>query len=100
MDKTELPGASPVQRMVRPRAWAHSYSEGGSLFYPRLSAQDAADDAEMIGGTVRVVALYDQAAIDTVVMAERKRCAQWLRDNYQDHPSISSLCDALIASSA
>jgi hypothetical protein len=28
--------------------------------------------------------------------AERERCAQWLRDHYQDHPNIASLCDAMM----
>jgi len=40
-------------------------------------------------------ARQDQAAIDAAVAAERERCAQWVRDNYQDHPSIDSLCAAM-----
>lgn len=31
------------------------------------------------------------------VAAERERCAQWLRDNYQDYPNIAGLCDAMVA---
>jgi hypothetical protein len=38
-----------------------------------------------------------QARIDAAVAAERERCAQWLRDNYQAHPNIASLCDAMMS---
>ena len=31
------------------------------------------------------------------VEQDRKRCAQWVRDNYQDHATIASLCDAMVA---
>jgi hypothetical protein len=71
--KDEIPSASPVQREVKPRAWAHSYSDSGILIRPRSSAQDAADDVAVVGGTAQVVALYDQAAIDAAVAAEKAR---------------------------
>ena len=29
---------------------------------------------------------------------ERKRCAQWVRDNYQDYGTIDMLCAAMLAS--
>jgi len=29
------------------------------------------------------------------VAKERERCAQWVRDNYQDHANIDSLCEAI-----
>lgn len=29
-----------------------------------------------------------------------KNAAEWLRNNYQDYPNISSLCDAMVAQSA
>lgn len=41
------------------------------------------------------VPLYTQAAIDAAGAAERERVAQWVRDNYQDHPNIDSLCAAI-----
>lgn len=38
-----------------------------------------------------------EAAWRAAVAAERERCAQWLRDNYQDHLNIADLCDAMMA---
>ena len=29
--------------------------------------------------------------------AERERCAKWVRDNYQDHPTIDGLCAAMLS---
>ena len=31
------------------------------------------------------------------VAAELERCAQWIRDNYQDHPTIDGLCATMLA---
>ena len=68
-------GEGPVQRTVRPCAWAHRYSPRGLLHTLRDNQQDAEDDAAIVGGSAHVVALYDERALDDAVAAEREKCA-------------------------
>ena len=70
-----LPAADegPVQRTVRPRAWAIFVDNGNarmwSTFQPHVQKLADAEGLE-------VTRLYDQAAIDAAVAAERERCAK------------------------
>lgn len=38
---------------------------------------------------------HGAAVARNAVYGERGRCVQWLRDNYQDHSSVASICEAL-----
>ncbi len=72
--------AGRLELGVRPIAWAHRYSPRGLLHTLRDNQQDSEDDAAIVGGSAHAVALYDEAAIDAAVAAERERCLPaWLR---------------------
>lgn len=60
---------------ISPIAWAHRYGPSGRPNTLRDNQCDAEDDVRIVGGSAQVVALYDQAALDAAVAAERERCA-------------------------
>ena len=71
MTKT-LAGVAPVEPTVRPRAWAIFVDNGNARMWSTLQPHvQKLADAEGL----EVTRLYDQAAIDAAVAAERERCA-------------------------
>ena len=53
-----------------------------------------------IDAQAEIERLREHAVIlaNTERYVERERCVQWVRDNYQDHPTIDGLCAAMLAS--
>lgn len=77
MNETTQPAvAGPVKPTVRPVA-AHMLTTDGSRHHLRFDAREVERTAKHM--QQRCVMLYDQAAIDAAVAAERERCAAVLR---------------------
>lgn len=72
---------------ISPIAWAHRYAPKGLIYKLFDTRQDAEEEVRVVGGSAHVVALYDQAAIDAAVDAERERCAKVCIDRSDAHAS-------------
>ena len=69
-----------------PQATGHLHSNG-----------DFCQERAVVAPAWWPVAMFTEDQLRAAVAAERERCAKWLRDNYQDHATIASLCDAMVA---
>lgn len=71
------PVAGPVQRPVRPRAWAIFVDNGNARLWSTLQPHvQKLADAEGL----TITPLYDQAALDAAVAAERERWIGLVRE--------------------
>jgi hypothetical protein len=69
----------PVERMVRPWKWAVREPGVAGMWVGRdssVEARSTADEWADDGFEPEVVPLYDQAALDAAVAAERERCVR------------------------
>lgn len=74
---TTTAGGSPLDGVVRPRAWAIFVDSGNARMWATLQPHvQKLADAEGL----EVTPLYDQAAIDAAVIAERARIAEAMRN--------------------
>jgi len=89
MDKNGTPDVVGLERGVRPRAWAWKDEPSGQEVYSGWEMPRPTDGSEP---------LYDQAAIDAAVAAERERLQSMLEMAYcqktgADSPHGLASCD-------
>ena len=93
--ETTTDAASPIDIPVRPRAWAIFVDNGNARIWSTLQPHvQKLADAEGLG----VTPLYDQAALDASVAAERERCAAlcerlWPSDKRSGHEWSDGFAD-------
>ena len=59
---------------IRPRCYATTHSDTGPLYGLRHTREDSEADVKHVGGTARVVVLYDQAALDAALSLWPRDC--------------------------
>jgi len=86
MGKTDQPAGVAVDRGVRPLYYWHE-GPNGDCFRVELDEADGHCDC--------CTAVYDRAALDAAVAAERERCADIVRNAAAHHGLCCSDCNAL-----